>query len=68
MRIVFMGAGGIGGDFGARPIAAGVQVGLVARGAPGKAMRERGPGSYSHIRAHEDVPQPTFRLVLGKKK
>jgi 2-dehydropantoate 2-reductase len=42
MRIVFMGAGGIGGYFGARLIAAGVQVGFVARGAHAQAMRERG--------------------------
>lgn len=42
MRIVFIGAGGIGGYFGARLIAAGEQVGFVARGAHAQAMREHG--------------------------
>ena len=42
MRIVFMGAGGIGGYFGARLIASGEQVGFVARGAHAQAMREQG--------------------------
>lgn len=42
MRIVFIGAGGIGGYFGARLIAAGEQVAFVARGAHAQAMREHG--------------------------
>jgi 2-dehydropantoate 2-reductase len=42
MRIAFIGAGGIGGYFGARLIAAGEQVAFVARGAHAQAMRERG--------------------------
>ena len=42
MRIVFVGAGGIGGYFGARLLASGEQVGFVARGAHAQAMRERG--------------------------
>jgi 2-dehydropantoate 2-reductase len=42
MRIAFIGAGGIGGYFGARLIAAGEDVAFVARGAHAQAMRERG--------------------------
>ncbi|MFM7533946.1 MAG: ketopantoate reductase family protein [Rubrivivax sp.] len=42
MRIVFIGAGGIGGYFGARLIAAGENVGFVARGAHAQAMRDHG--------------------------
>ena len=42
MRIVFFGAGGIGGYFGARLIAAGESVSYVARGAHAQAIRETG--------------------------
>lgn len=42
MRIVFFGAGGIGGYFGARLIAAGESVSYVARGAHARAIREAG--------------------------
>lgn len=42
MHIVFYGAGGIGGYFGARLLAAGEQVSFVARGRHAQAMRERG--------------------------
>ena len=42
MRIAFIGAGGIGGYFGARLIAAGEDVAFVARGAHAQAMREHG--------------------------
>jgi len=42
MHIVFYGAGGIGGYFGARLIEAGEQVSFVARGAHAAAIRERG--------------------------
>lgn len=42
MHIVFFGAGGIGGYFGARLLAAGADVSFVARGAHAQAMRESG--------------------------
>jgi 2-dehydropantoate 2-reductase len=42
MHIVFYGAGGIGGYFGARLLAAGEDVSFVARGRHAQAMRERG--------------------------
>ena len=42
MRIVIVGAGGIGGYFGARLIQAGEQVSFVARGAHAAAIREHG--------------------------
>ena len=42
MRIAVMGAGGIGGNFGARLAAAGEDVALIARGAHLAAMREKG--------------------------
>ncbi|HSC00572.1 MAG TPA: 2-dehydropantoate 2-reductase [Burkholderiaceae bacterium] len=42
MHIVFYGAGGIGGYFGARLLAAGEHVSFVARGRHAQAMRERG--------------------------
>jgi 2-dehydropantoate 2-reductase len=42
MHIAIVGAGGIGGYFGARWIDAGAQVSFVARGAHGAAIRERG--------------------------
>jgi 2-dehydropantoate 2-reductase len=42
MHIVFYGAGGIGGYFGARLLAAGEQVSFVARGRHAEAMREHG--------------------------
>jgi 2-dehydropantoate 2-reductase len=42
MHIVFYGAGGIGGYFGARLIAAGEHVSFVARGRHAQAMREQG--------------------------
>lgn len=42
MHIVFYGAGGIGGYFGGRLLAAGERVSFVARGRHAQAMRERG--------------------------
>ncbi|HSB24264.1 MAG TPA: 2-dehydropantoate 2-reductase [Burkholderiaceae bacterium] len=42
MHIVFYGAGGIGGYFGARLLAAGENVSFVARGRHAQAMREQG--------------------------
>ena len=42
MHIVFYGAGGIGGYFGARLLAAGERVSFVARGRHAQAMREHG--------------------------
>lgn len=42
MHIVFYGAGGIGGYFGGRLLAAGEQVSFVARGRHAQAMREHG--------------------------
>ena len=42
MHIVIIGAGGIGGYFGARLIQAGAQVSFVARGAHGQAIAEHG--------------------------
>src|SRR3954471_17366057 len=42
MHIVFYGAGGIGGYFGARLIAAGEHVSFVARGRHAQVMREQG--------------------------
>lgn len=42
MHIVFYGAGGIGGYFGARLLAAGADVSFVARGRHAQAMREHG--------------------------
>ena len=42
MRIVVLGAGGIGGTIGARLHQSGYDVALIARGAHGEAIRERG--------------------------
>ncbi|MFQ5956105.1 MAG: ketopantoate reductase family protein, partial [Kiloniellales bacterium] len=42
MKIAVMGAGGVGGYFGARLAAAGEEVAFIARGAHLEAMRERG--------------------------
>ena len=42
MRIVVLGAGGVGGSLGARLHQSGYDVALVARGAHGEAVRERG--------------------------
>jgi 2-dehydropantoate 2-reductase len=42
MRIVVLGAGGIGGTIGARVHQSGYDVALIARGAHGEAIRERG--------------------------
>jgi 2-dehydropantoate 2-reductase len=42
MRVVVLGAGGIGGSIGARLHQAGYDVALIARGAHGEAVRERG--------------------------
>jgi 2-dehydropantoate 2-reductase len=42
MRIVIVGAGGVGGYFGARLLAAGQAVTFVARGRHGQALREQG--------------------------
>ena len=42
MRVVVLGAGGIGGSIGARLHQAGYDVALVARGAHGQAIRDRG--------------------------
>ncbi len=42
MRIAILGAGGVGGYFGARLAAAGCDVTFIARGKHGQAMRERG--------------------------
>ena len=44
MKIAVIGAGGVGGVFGARLAAAGHEVGLVARGAHLEAIRRGGPG------------------------
>ena len=49
MHIVFYGAGGIGGYFGARLLAAGVDVSFVARGRHAQAMREHGLRVKSHL-------------------
>jgi 2-dehydropantoate 2-reductase len=54
MRIAVIGAGGVGGYFGARLAAAGEDVTLVARGAHGRALREHGiviegPAGEEHI-------------------
>jgi 2-dehydropantoate 2-reductase len=64
MRIAVMGAGGIGGNFGARLAAAGEDVALIARGAHLAAIRERGLRALSatvgdvHVRPRiaTDVP------------
>ena len=42
MRIVVLGAGGIGGSIGARLHQSGYDVALIARGAHGAAIRQRG--------------------------
>jgi 2-dehydropantoate 2-reductase len=47
MKIAIMGAGGVGGYFGARLAAAGQDVWFIARGAHLQAMRERGLQVYS---------------------
>ena len=49
MHIVFYGAGGIGGYFGARLLAAGEDVSFVARGRHAQAMREHGLRVKSHL-------------------
>ncbi len=50
MRIAVMGAGGVGGYFGAQAGAAGHDVTFVARGAHLAAMRERGPADRERAR------------------
>ncbi len=63
MHIAIVGAGGIGGYFGARWIDAGAQVSFVARGAHGAAIRERGLRVTSalgdtSVRAHRVSADP----------
>ncbi|MEZ5293810.1 MAG: 2-dehydropantoate 2-reductase N-terminal domain-containing protein [Vicinamibacterales bacterium] len=62
MKIVFFGAGGVGGYFGGRLAQAGVDVGFVARGAHLEALRRQGlrlvsPKGDAHVvpvRASDD--------------
>jgi len=58
MRIAVMGAGGVGGYFGARLARAGHDVAFVARGAHLVAMRERGLTVRS-VQGDMHLPQPT---------
>jgi 2-dehydropantoate 2-reductase len=63
MHIAIVGAGGIGGYFGARWIEAGAQVSFVARGAHGAAIREHGLRITSalgdaSVRAHRVSADP----------
>jgi 2-dehydropantoate 2-reductase len=57
MRIVVMGAGGVGGYFGARLAQAGNDVAFVARGRHLAAIRERGLGVKSAL-GDVRLPQP----------
>jgi 2-dehydropantoate 2-reductase len=58
MRIVVLGAGGIGGTIGARLHLAGHEVALIARGAHGDALRERGL-TFVTPDEHVVLPIPT---------
>lgn len=49
MRIAIVGAGAVGGYFGARLAAAGADLGFLARGAHGRALRERGLRLFSPL-------------------
>ena len=60
MRIAVMGAGGVGGYFGARLAAAGNDVAFIARGRHLAALRERGLRVKS---ANGDVHLPTPRVT-----
>jgi 2-dehydropantoate 2-reductase len=70
MRIAFVGAGGVGGWFGARLAHAGEDVAFVARGAHAEAMRTRGlalqgaGGNLVQRVRLVDPGEPAFDLVL----
>ena len=59
MHIVFYGAGGIGGYFGARLLAAGEDVSFIARGRHAQAMREHGLRVKSPL-GDAQVPVPSI--------
>jgi 2-dehydropantoate 2-reductase len=59
MRIVVLGAGGIGGTIGARLHLSGHEVALIARGAHGEAVRERGL-TFVTPDEHVVLPIPTY--------
>ena len=59
MHIVFYGAGGIGGYFGARLLAAGENVSFIARGRHAQAMREHGLRIKSPL-GDAQVPVPSI--------
>ncbi|NMO21156.1 2-dehydropantoate 2-reductase [Pyxidicoccus fallax] len=76
MRFVIVGAGGVGGYYGARLVRAGQDVTFLARGAHLRAMRERGLGIRSPegdftvpVRAEEDASRvgPVDVVVLAVK-
>ncbi len=59
MRVVVLGAGGIGGSIGARLHQSGHEVALIARGAHGDAIRDRGL-MFETPEERVTVPIPTF--------
>ena len=59
MRIVVLGAGGIGGTIGARLHQGGYDVALIARGAHGQAIRERGL-TFATPRERVTLTLPTY--------
>src|SRR6266571_3773086 len=60
LRIAVMGAGGVGGFFGARLMRGGADVTFIARGAHLAAMRERGLAIES---AHEPIHLPRVQAT-----
>jgi 2-dehydropantoate 2-reductase len=65
MRIVVVGAGGVGGYFGARLARAGQDVTLVARGAHLDAIRSRGLRVRSAVEGEYTVPMTAVDKVVG---
>jgi 2-dehydropantoate 2-reductase len=65
MRIVVVGAGGVGGYFGARLARAGQVVTLVARGAHLDAIRSRGLRVRSAVEGEYTVPMTAVEKVAG---
>ncbi len=64
MRILIIGAGGVGGYFGARLLQAGCDVTIAARGEHGRALLERGL-TLREDRRDVQVPIPRVVLELG---
>jgi 2-dehydropantoate 2-reductase len=72
MRIAIMGAGGVGGYFGARLALAGNEVGFVARGEHLSAIQERGlhfesPLGGLHVASPIAIDHPTTLGFMQRK-